>query len=147
MSAAIAAVTERIQIRAGSVVTPLHPVARVVEDFAVVDCLSGGRVAIAVGSGWNVNDFTLAPAEYEGRKQRVAEDIRTIRQIWRTGAWTGVNPLGQTVELNVYPRPVRDELPIWTTASRSADTFRTAGELGTNVLTHQQYQPNQAAGT
>ncbi|MBY8848283.1 MupA/Atu3671 family FMN-dependent luciferase-like monooxygenase [Saccharothrix longispora] len=140
MSAAIAAVTERVRIRAGSVVTPLHPVARVVEDFAMVDCLSGGRVDIAIGSGWNVNDFTLAPAEYEGRRERVVDDIATIREVWRTGAWSGVNPHGDPVRLDVHPRPVGAELPIWTTASRSPETFRRAGELGTNLLTHLENQ-------
>src|SRR5205807_508886 len=43
-SAAVAAVTSRLQIRAGSVITPLQPLPRVVEDFAMVDAMSGGRV-------------------------------------------------------------------------------------------------------
>lgn len=139
-SAAIAAVTHRVQIRAGSVVTPLHPTARIVEDFAMVDALSGGRAAISVGSGWNVNDFVLAPDEYENRRERVVADIAAIRAAWRTGTWVGVNPRGTRVELELHPRPVSAELPIWTTASRSVDTFRRAGELGTNLLTHLENQ-------
>ncbi|WP_299486091.1 LLM class flavin-dependent oxidoreductase, partial [Acaryochloris sp. IP29b_bin.137] len=50
-SAALAMVTEKIQLRAGSVVLPLHHPVRVAEDWAVVDQLSGGRVAIAFASG------------------------------------------------------------------------------------------------
>ncbi len=50
-SAAIAAITERVQIRAGSVVLPLHHPVRVAEEWAVVDNLSNGRVGISFASG------------------------------------------------------------------------------------------------
>ena len=139
-SAAIAAVTERVQIRAGSVVTPLHPTARVAEDFAMVDGLSGGRAAISVGSGWNVNDFVLAPQEYHGRRARMISDVHALREAWRTGVWHGTDPFGKDVDIDIYPRPVQRELEIWVTASRSEDTFREAGRMGCNVLTHLENQ-------
>lgn len=139
-SAAIAAVTSRIQIRAGSVVTPLHPAARIVEDFAMVDGISGGRVAISVGSGWNVNDFVIAPEKYETRREQMIKDVTDIRTAWRTGHWTGPNPLGAETTLPVFPRPVQDDLSVWVTASRSEGTFREAGRLGCNILTHLENQ-------
>ncbi|MFI6682258.1 MupA/Atu3671 family FMN-dependent luciferase-like monooxygenase [Streptomyces sp. NPDC050485] len=139
-SAAIAAVTSRIQIRAGSVVTPLHPAARIVEDFAMVDGISGGRVAISVGSGWNVNDFVIAPEKYETRREQMIKDVTDIRTAWRTGRWTGPNPLGAQTTLPVFPRPVQDDLSVWVTASRSEGTFREAGRLGCNILTHLENQ-------
>jgi natural product biosynthesis luciferase-like monooxygenase protein len=139
-SAALAAVTRRVQLRAGSVVTPLHHPARVVEDFAVVDGISGGRAAICVGSGWNVNDFVLAPDAYATRRERVVADIAAIRRAWSSGRWTGRGPGGDEVELDLFPRPVQRELPLWITASRSEETFREAGRLGTNVLTHLENQ-------
>jgi hypothetical protein len=61
LSAALATITERVQIRAGSVALPLHHPVRVAEEWSVVDNLSGGRVAIAFASGWHVNDFALDP--------------------------------------------------------------------------------------
>ncbi|MFD7167428.1 MupA/Atu3671 family FMN-dependent luciferase-like monooxygenase [Streptomyces violascens] len=139
-SAAIAAVTSRIQIRAGSVVTPLHPAARIVEDFAMVDGISGGRVAISVGSGWNVNDFVIAPEKYETRREQMIKDVGDIRTAWRTGHWTGPNPLGAETTLPVFPRPVQEDLSVWVTASRSEGTFREAGRLGCNILTHLENQ-------
>src|SRR5260370_2741361 len=63
-SAALATVTERIQIRAGSVVLPLHDPLLVAEEWAVVDNLSHGRVAISFASGWHANDFLIAPETY-----------------------------------------------------------------------------------
>src|SRR5436853_2564857 len=52
-SAALAMITDRIQIRAGSLISPLHDTVRVAEDWSVVDNFSRGRVAVSFGSGWN----------------------------------------------------------------------------------------------
>src|SRR6185295_17743730 len=67
-SAAIAAITQRVKIRAGSVVLPLHHPLRVAEEWAVVDNLSNGRVGLAFASGWHSIDFVLAPQNYADRK-------------------------------------------------------------------------------
>ena len=62
-SAAVAVVTEHVEIRAGSVVLPLHNPIGVAEDWAVVDNLSNGRVGLSFASGWHANDFALAPGQ------------------------------------------------------------------------------------
>ena len=74
--AAVAAVTENVGIRAGSVVMPLHHPIRVAEAWSVVDNLSNGRVAISFASGWQPNDFVLMPREL---RQRQAGDVRRHR--------------------------------------------------------------------
>ncbi|HWX42346.1 MAG TPA: MupA/Atu3671 family FMN-dependent luciferase-like monooxygenase, partial [Blastocatellia bacterium] len=82
-SAAIATITERIQLRAGSVVLPLHNPLRVVEEWSVVDNLSGGRVGLSFASGWQPDDFVLAPDVYARRREVFAEQIETVRKLWR----------------------------------------------------------------
>jgi len=136
MSAALAVLTRNVQIRAGSLITPLHRTVRLAEEWAMVDALSGGRAALSVGSGWNVNDFVIAPEEFATRRQRVIEDVAALRAVWATGVWKGTTPSGEEHQVEVHPRPVQRTLPIWTTASRSPDTFAVAGRMGTNVLTH-----------
>ena len=60
LAASLAKQTAQIRLRAGSVNAPQHATPlRVAEDWAVVDNLSGGRVDISFGAGWNVNDFAL----------------------------------------------------------------------------------------
>jgi natural product biosynthesis luciferase-like monooxygenase protein len=135
-SAAVAAVTNRVQIRAGSVVLPLHNPIRVAEDWAVVDNLSNGRVAISFASGWQINDFILAPENFARRKQIMLEQIELVRKLWRGETVSFRNSNGQDIPLRILPRPIQRELPIWITASGHPDTFKLAGELGANVLTH-----------
>src|SRR5262245_52032364 len=64
LGAALAVVTTRIPIRAGSVIAPLHDPIRIAEEWSIVDNLSGGRVAISFGSGWNADDFVFHPDRY-----------------------------------------------------------------------------------
>ncbi len=68
-SAALAAITTNVGIRAGSVVLPLHSPVRVAEEWAVVDNISRGRVAISFAAGWQPNDFVLNPSAYATAKQ------------------------------------------------------------------------------
>ncbi|HZB47126.1 MAG TPA: MupA/Atu3671 family FMN-dependent luciferase-like monooxygenase, partial [Pyrinomonadaceae bacterium] len=135
-SAALATVTERIGLRAGSVVLPLHNPVRVAEEWAVVDNLSKGRTAIAFASGWHADDFVFAPENYEARKEVMREGIERVRRLWRGESVTVRGGAGRDVEVRVFPRPVQPELPVWVTAAGDADTFRLAGEIGANVLTH-----------
>jgi natural product biosynthesis luciferase-like monooxygenase protein len=134
--AAIAAATRRVGIRAGSVVLPLHHPLRVAEEWSLVDNLSGGRVGVSFASGWNANDFVLAPARYAGRREAMLEGIAQVRALWRGEPARLPNGDGTPIDVRIRPRPVQRELPVWLTAAGNPDTFRQAGELGANVLTH-----------
>ena len=136
MNAALATITSRVQLRAGSVVLPLHDPLRVAEEWSLVDQLSQGRVGVSFASGWQPNDFVLAPGNYERRKDLMFEQIETVRALWRGERIKLKNPKGDEVLLGTFPRPVQAELPIWITAAGSPDTFRQAGTIGANILTH-----------
>jgi natural product biosynthesis luciferase-like monooxygenase protein len=135
-AAALAMTTRRVAIRAGSVVLPLHHPIRVAEDWAVVDNLSNGRTAIAFASGWHADDFAIAPDHYQSRKSIMVEGIETVRRLWRGEAVTVRGGAGHDVSVRIYPRPVQPELPVWITAAGADETFRLAGSIGANVLTH-----------
>jgi natural product biosynthesis luciferase-like monooxygenase protein len=135
-SAALAAVTSRLRIRAGSVVLPLHNPIRVAEDWAVVDNIAGGRVEISVASGWHVNDFALMPEAYEDRREIMARGIDTIRRLWRGEAVAATNGRGEPIEIRSYPAPRQKEPPVWIAAAGSPDTFVMAGRLGAKLLTN-----------
>lgn len=135
-SAALAMITSRIQLRAGSLVSPLHDVLRITEEWSMVDNLSNGRVAVSFGSGWNANDFVFYPDRYEGRRTLMLEQIGEVRRLWDGESITRRNGSGRMVALKVFPRPVQRTLPIWITSSASLATCVLAGELGANLLTH-----------
>ncbi|MFI9365176.1 MupA/Atu3671 family FMN-dependent luciferase-like monooxygenase [Kitasatospora sp. NPDC053057] len=136
MAAAVAAITERVQVRAGSVVMPLHDPLRVAEEWSAVDNISAGRVGISLASGWHANDFALAPERYDKRKQLMMDGLAEVRKLWRGEKVPRHNGVGAEIEVGVFPRPVQPELPVWLTSAKHPETFRMAGEAGTGVLTH-----------
>lgn len=135
ISAALAASTSRLKIRAGSVVATLHHPARIAEEWALVDNLSGGRVGIAFASGWQPNDFIFNPDNFADRNGALKRTMDDVRALWRGEARSFPGPLGD-VELKTYPRPVQPELPVWITSAGNVQTFEEAGRSGANVLTH-----------
>ncbi len=134
--AAIAAVTQQVQIRAGSVVLPLHHPARVAEEWSVVDNLSKGRVGISFASGWQPDDFVLRPENFADNKNVMLKGIETVRRLWRGESESFPGPLGKPVTLRILPRPVQPELPYWVTSAGNPETFIAAGRIGARVLTH-----------
>ncbi|MDX3103783.1 MupA/Atu3671 family FMN-dependent luciferase-like monooxygenase [Nonomuraea angiospora] len=134
--AAVAAVTERVAVRAGSVVAPLHHPIRIAEDWAVVDNLSGGRVGVSFASGWHAVDFAFHPGRYADRTRITVETMEQVRRLWRGEEVSVVTGTGEEQPVRVFPPPVQPELPVWLTSSGSVGTFRTAGALGVGVLTN-----------
>ena len=135
-SAALAMITRNIRLRAGSVVAPLHHYLRIAEEWALIDNLSHGRVGVSFASGWHVNDFALAPAQYPDRKEAMIQSIQNVQRLWRGESVTAENGAGKTVGLQIFPRPIQRELPVWVTCSGNPETFELAGQLGAGVLTH-----------
>ncbi len=134
--AAIAAITEKVKIRAGSVVLPLHNPVRVAEEWSVINNISKGRVGISVASGWHADDFVLMPDNYADRKEVMLRHLDTVRKLWRGEPVTFKGGAGNQLGVKIFPRPVQPELPIWVTAAGSPETFQAAGEIGANLLTH-----------
>lgn len=133
-SAALAMVTENIQLRAGSVVLPLHHPVRVAEDWAVVDNLSGGRAAIAFASGWTMDEFILSREPHGSRKSVMWRGLDAVQKLWQGEAVEFEDATGKEVSAKTLPRPVQSKLPMWVTC-QSMETFIEAGRLGVNVLT------------
>jgi natural product biosynthesis luciferase-like monooxygenase protein len=135
-AAVVAGITERVAVRAGSVVLPLHDPLRVAEEWSVVDNVSHGRVGISVASGWQPNDFVLAPDNYGDRKKIMMAAVEELRALWRGGGARRRNGVDTEVEVKIFPPPVQPELPVWVTSARSPETFQLAGEIGAGLLTH-----------
>ncbi len=135
--AAVAAVTQNLDVRAGSCVAPLHHPARIAEEWAVIDNLTNGRVGLAIASGWQPDDFVLRPENTPPENKPAMYDaIKQLRQLWRGDAVAFPTKDGTPFEVVTQPRPVSTKLPIWVTTAGNPQTWKEAGEIGANVLTH-----------
>lgn len=136
LGAAIAAITETIHIRAGSVVLPLHDTITVAEEWSIVDNLSNGRVGVSIASGWHPNDFVIANTNFQNRRHEMREKITELKDLWKGNPIVRKNGVNKDFTIKIRPTPIQKELPLWVTAAGNPETFKYAGEIGANVLTH-----------
>jgi natural product biosynthesis luciferase-like monooxygenase protein len=135
LNGALAMITDRVQLRAGSVVLPLHHPIQIAEEWSVIDNLSKGRVGIAFASGWHADDFVFYPDHFAERKDLMFEGIEVIRRLWRGEPIVVRGGTGRAFDVRLFPKPIQRDLPIWVTAGSNPDTFIRAGALGANILT------------
>jgi iturin family lipopeptide synthetase A len=136
LAAALARETKRVQLRAGSVVMPLHHPMRVAEEWSLVDNLAGGRVGVAFASGWHPNDFVFAPQSFGRQREITFEGMEAVRRAWRGEPLSFRDGTGKDVDLKLHPLPSQTELPCWLTIVNNRETYRKAGEFGVGVLTN-----------
>ncbi|MEQ6248528.1 MupA/Atu3671 family FMN-dependent luciferase-like monooxygenase [Sulfitobacter sp. HNIBRBA3233] len=135
--AAVAAVTKTLSVRAGSCVAPLHHPARIAEEWAVIDNLTNGRAGLAIASGWQPDDFILRPENTPPQNKPAMYDaIDQLRRLWRGEAVEFPTKDGSPFAVVTQPRPVSAELPVWVTTAGNPETWKEAGQIGANVLTH-----------
>ncbi len=135
LAGAIAAITSRVRIRAGSVVLPLHDPIRVAEEWSMVDNLSGGRIDLAFATGWDADSFILSPQRFSGRVDETFALSEIVARLWRLDAIERHNGNGQPISVRIHPPPIQKDLRIWITATQRTELFARAGTAGYNILT------------
>ena len=83
--AAIAAVTERIELGPLVASTSFHPPAMLAKQAATVDAISGGRLVLGLGAGWNEREYRAFGFPYDHRVSRFEEAFTVIRRLLREG--------------------------------------------------------------
>lgn len=136
LAAALSTVTERVGLRAGSVVLPLHHPLRVAEEWSVIDNLSKGRVGVSFATGWASDDFALSPDTYADRKDETFRRLELLRRFWRGETVQVRGGSGKTTGVRLFPMPRQPELPVWLTVVKNPEMYAKAGELGAGVLTN-----------
>ena len=145
--AAVAAVTDNLEVRAGSCVAPLHHPARIAEEWGVIDNLTNGKTGLAIASGWQPDDFILRPENTPpANKPAMFEAIKVLRKLWVGEAVGFPRKDGTMHEVVTQPRPVSKKLKVWVTTAGNPATWKEAGANGANVLTHLLGQSVQEVG-
>ena len=109
----LAGVTERIQLATGVIILPQRQTALVAKQAAALDVLSGGRLRLGVGVGWNAVEYEALGQDFHNRGRRYEEQIEVLRLLWTQqsvafqGRWHSVPAAG------INPLPVQRPIPIW----------------------------------
>ena len=109
--AAIAAVTERVEIGPLVASTSFHAPAMLAKQAATVDAISRGRLIVGLGAGWNRREFDAFGFPYDRRVSRFEEALAIIAPLLRTGRTTFHGQFYDVDNCVLDPGPVRDAGP------------------------------------
>nr|MBA3324805.1 LLM class flavin-dependent oxidoreductase [Paracoccaceae bacterium] len=113
--AAAAARTKRIRLSSAVTVLSSDDPVRVFQAFATLDNLSGGRAEIMAGRGSFIESFPLFGLDLDDYDTLFAEKLALLMRLneGERVSWPGGQHTPAIDDRGVYPRPVRDRLPIW----------------------------------
>lgn len=112
--AAIAGVTRRLRLATGVLIAPLRPPLLLAKSAATLDVLSGGRLDLGVGVGWQREEFAGSGVAFAERWARLEDTLRACRALWRDVPASFDSPSVRFEGLRCEPRPVqRGGVPIW----------------------------------
>lgn len=109
----LAALTKRIELVTGILILPQRQTALVAKQSAEVDVLSGGRLRLGVGVGWNRVEFEALGAKFETRGARIEEQIEVLRALWSARSITYSGRWHHIQDAGINPLPTRRSIPIW----------------------------------
>jgi probable F420-dependent oxidoreductase len=135
MLAAFAAVTDRIELGTGLVLTPLHDPLRLAEDAAVVDQLSNGRLILGLGLGWREEEFRMFGASMRERARRTADTIEVLRRAWTGRRFSFEGRTMRFDRVRVTPAPARPGGPRIFLGGYDDRALRRAGRLADGYIT------------
>ncbi|MGO9419574.1 LLM class flavin-dependent oxidoreductase [Roseiarcus sp.] len=129
--AAGAARTKRIRLTSAVTVLSSDDPVRVYQQFATLDCVSGGRAEIMAGRGAFIESFPLFGYDLEDYEKLFSENLELLLAIrkdarpnWRGGRRPPLDGQG------VYPRALQNPLPVWIASGGTPQSVARAGALG-----------------
>jgi probable F420-dependent oxidoreductase len=114
----LCAVTKNIGFITGVLALPQRQTALVAKQAAQVDLMSGGRLTLGIGIGYNTVEFQAMGASFKDRASRVEEQIEIMRAFWTQDVVSVSGRFHEFADVNVNPLPVQRPIPIWMGAGR-----------------------------
>ena len=127
---AISAVTERIGLGTGVLVLPQRQPALVAKQVATLDVLSGGRVRLGVGVGWQRSEYESLGVPFEERGRRIDEAITLMRRYWTEPSVSFHGQFYRAEAMGMDPKPVQPGGPPLWIGGDSEAALRRVGRLG-----------------
>ena len=108
----LAAVTTRLRLVTNVLILPQRQTALVAKQAAEIDLLSGGRLILGVGNGWNHVEYEALGEDFRTRGRRLDEQVRLLRRFWTQPLVTFEERFHEVRDAGIHPRPERP-IPIW----------------------------------
>ena len=125
----LAGVTKSIELATGVIILPQRQTALVAKQAAAVDVMSGGRLRLGIGIGWNAVEYEALGEDFHNRGRRSEEQIEVLRALWTQELVTYDGRWHKITDAGINPLPVQRPIPIWF-GGRSDQVLRRIASLG-----------------
>jgi probable F420-dependent oxidoreductase len=109
----LAAITRRITLATGILILPQRQTVLVAKQAAQIDVLSGGRLRLGVGVGWNAVEYEALNETFDNRGRRSAEQIAVLRALWTQAVVDFRGEFHRIDHAGLCPMPIQRPIPIW----------------------------------
>ena len=125
----LAGCTRGLELVTEVIILPQRQTALVAKQAAEVDVLSGGRLRLGVGIGWNDVEYEVLGEDFHTRGRRVSEQIAVLRALWTQEVVTFEGKWHRITEAGINPLPVQRPIPIWMGGGRAESALRRIARL------------------
>ena len=122
----LAACTTTIRLSSGVLILPQRQTGVVAKQAAEADLLSGGRLRLGIGVGWNHIEYEALETNWKTRGAKQAEQIEVMRLLWSEELVTFKGRFHDLDRVNIVPGPVQRPIPIWLGGTADAVLRRAA---------------------
>lgn len=117
-----------VELVTGIVILPQRQTALVAKQAAEVDLLTGGRLRLGVGLGWNAVEYEALGKDFHDRGRRMDEQVELMRRLWTEPSVTHAGAHERVTGAGLAPLPVQRPIPVWMGGS-SEPAYRRMGRL------------------
>ena len=109
----LAGITETLELTSSILILPQRQTALAAKQAAEVDFLSGGRLRLGIGVGWNAVEYEALGEDFHNRGQRSEEQIDVMRALWTQELVTFEGRWHKITDAGLNPMPVQRPIPVW----------------------------------
>ena len=139
-----AAVTNRIGLGTAVMILPQRQAVLVAKQAAEVDLLSGGRLRLGVGLGWNKVEYDGLGMPFGNRAKRFSEQIDVMRELWSKRVVEYRGDFHNFDSAGINPEPIQRPIPVWIGAMKEV-AVRRAARVGDGWFMYPRQDPGDEA--
>lgn len=109
----VAAITSRLELATGVIILPQRQTALFAKQSATLDLISGGRLRLGIGTGWNQVEYEALGENFHNRGKRSEEQIDLLRKLWSQELVTFEGKFHTVTDAGLNPLPPGRSIPIW----------------------------------
>ncbi len=109
----LAGITRRLAFATGILILPQRQTVLVAKQAAEVDVLSGGRLRLGVGVGWNPAEYQALGQDFDTRGRRQAEQVKVLRRLWTEQLVAFEGRYHSLPDVGLNPLPIQRPIPVW----------------------------------